>query len=160
MTDLVVLRVNGVSYSIAAEPNTPLLYILRNDLQLFGARFGCGLGLCGACSVLINGQKMHSCDVPLWDCVGKDIVTIEGVGTPDKLHALQQAIIDEQAMQCGYCVNGILITAKALLDQNPNPTELEIREALDRNLCRCGTHNRFIRAIQKVVAINQSIKND
>lgn len=160
MTDLVLLRVNGVSYSIAAEPNTPLLYILRNDLQLFGARFGCGLGLCGACSVLINGQKMHSCDVPLWDCVGKDIVTMEGVGTPDKLHALQQAIIDEQAMQCGYCVNGILITAKALLDQNPNPTELEIREALDRNLCRCGTHNRFIRAIQKVVAINQSIKND
>jgi nicotinate dehydrogenase subunit A len=160
MTDLVALRVNGVSYSIAAEPNTPLLYILRNDLQLFGARFGCGLGLCGACSVLINGQKMHSCDVPLWDCVGKDIVTIEGVGTPDKLHALQQAIIDEQAIQCGYCANGILITAIALLDQNPNPTELEIREALDRNLCRCGTHNRFIHAIQKVVAINQSIKND
>ena len=159
MTDPIILKVNGVNYSIAAEANTPLLYILRNDLQLFGTRFGCGLGLCGACSVLINGQKMHSCDVPLWNCFGKDIVTIEGVGTRDKLHALQQAFIDEQAAQCGYCANGILITAKALLDQNPNPTELEIREALDRNLCRCGTHNRFIRAIQKVIGLNQGSEN-
>ena len=154
MTDPISLRVNGVEHSITADPNTPLLYILRNDLQLFGTRFGCGLGLCGACSVLINGQKIHSCDAPLWDCVGKDIVTIEGVGTPDNLHALQQAFIDEQAAQCGYCANGILITAKALLDKNPNPSEPEIREALDRNLCRCGTHNRFVRAIQKVIGKN------
>jgi nicotinate dehydrogenase subunit A len=159
MTDPVGLKVNGVNYSITAEPNTPLLYILRNDLQLFGTRFGCGLGLCGACSVLINGQKMHSCDVPLWGCVGKDIVTIEGVGTPDNLHALQQAFIDEQAAQCGYCASGVLIAAKALLDQNPNPTELEIREALDRNLCRCGTHNRFIRAIQKVIGLSHGRQN-
>ena len=151
MTDPIGLRVNGVEYSINADPNTPLLYILRNDLQLFGTRFGCGLGLCGACSVMINGQKMHACDVPLWDCVGKEIVTIEGIGTPDRLHALQQAFIDEQAAQCGYCANGILVTAKALLDKNPNPSESEIREALDRNLCRCGTHNRFVRAIQKVI---------
>jgi len=154
MTDPISLRVNGVEHSIAADPNTPLLYILRNDLQLFGTRFGCGLGLCGACSVLINGQKIHSCDVPLWDCVGKDIVTIEGIGAPDNLHALQQAFIDEQAAQCGYCASGILITAKSLLDKNPNPSESEIREALDRNLCRCGTHNRFVRAIQKVIGKN------
>jgi nicotinate dehydrogenase subunit A len=159
MTDPISLRVNGVERSIAADPNTPLLYILRNDLQLFGTRFGCGLGLCGACSVLINGQKIHSCDVPLWDCVGKDIVTIEGIGTPDNLHALQQAFIDEQAAQCGYCASGILITAKALLDKNPNPSESEIRGALDRNLCRCGTHNRFVRAIQKVIGMNEGGKH-
>ncbi len=159
MTDPIGLRVNGVDYSIAADPNTPLLYILRNDLQLFGTRFGCGLGLCGACSVLINGQKIHSCDVPLWDCVGKEIVTIEGIGTPDNLHALQQAFVDEQAAQCGYCANGILVTAKALLDKNPTPSESEIREALDRNLCRCGTHNRFIRAILKVIGMNEGGKN-
>lgn len=159
MTDSITLRVNGVEHFITADPNTPLLYILRNDLQLFGTRFGCGLGLCGACSVLINGQKIHSCDVPLWDCVGKDIVTIEGVGTPDNLHALQQAFIDEQAAQCGYCASGILITAKALLDKNPNPSESEIREALDRNLCRCGTHNRFVRAIQKVIGMSEGTKH-
>jgi nicotinate dehydrogenase subunit A len=145
------LRVNSVNYVISADQNTPLLYILRNDLQLFGTRFGCGLGLCGACSVLIDGQKMHSCDVPLWDCAGKNIITIEGIATPNHLHALQQAFIDEQAIQCGYCVSGIIITAKALLDKNPHPSEAEIREALDRNLCRCGTHNRFVRAIQKVI---------
>ncbi|WP_062307438.1 (2Fe-2S)-binding protein [Polynucleobacter sinensis] len=160
MTDSIALKVNGVNYSISADPNTPLLYILRNDLQLFGTRFGCGLGLCGACSVLINGQKIHSCDVPLWDCVGKEITTIEGIGTPDHLHALQQAFIDEQAAQCGYCANGILMTAKALLDKNPTPSEAEIREALDRNLCRCGTHNRFVRAIQKVAGLSEGSKND
>ena len=155
MTSPIHLKVNGVDHSILADQNTPLLYILRNDLQLMGARFGCGLGLCGACSVLIDGKKIHSCDVPLWDCVGKNIQTIEGIGGPDKLHALQQAFIDEQAAQCGYCVSGILISAKALLDQNPSPTESEIREALDRNLCRCGTHNRFVKAIEKVVAMGQ-----
>lgn len=159
MMDPIGLRVNGVDYSVAADPNTPLMYVLRNDLQLYGTRFGCGLGLCGACSVLIDGQKIHSCDVPLWDCVGKEIVTIEGIGTPDNLHALQQAFIEEQAAQCGYCANGILVTAKALLDKNPNPSEDEIREALDRNLCRCGTHNRFIRAIQKVIGRNEGGKS-
>jgi nicotinate dehydrogenase subunit A len=159
MTDPIGLRVNGVDYSVAADPNTPLMYVLRNDLQLYGTRFGCGLGLCGACSVLIDGQKIHSCDVPLWDCVGKEIVTIEGIGTPDNLHALQQAFIEEQAAQCGYCANGILVAAKALLDKNPNPSEDEIREALDRNLCRCGTHNRFIRAIQKVIGRNEGGKS-
>jgi nicotinate dehydrogenase subunit A len=102
---------------------------------------------------------MHSCDVPLWDCAGKNIVTIEGIATPDNLHALQQAFIDEQAAQCGYCVSGILMTAKALLDENPSPTESEIREALDRNLCRCGTHNRFVRAIQKVAAQGKGSHN-
>ena len=159
MMDPIGLRVNGVDYSVAADPNTPLMYVLRNDLQLYGTRFGCGLGLCGACSVLIDGQKIHSCDVPLWDCVGKEIVTIEGIGTPDNLHALQQAFIEEQAAQCGYCANGILVAAKALLDKNPNPSEDEIREALDRNLCRCGTHNRFIRAIQKVIGRNEGGKS-
>lgn len=159
MTDPIGLSVNGVDCSVTADLNTPLLYILRNDLQLFGTRFGCGLGLCGACSVLIDGKKMHSCDVPLWDCIGKSIVTVEGMGTPDYLHALQQAFIDEQAAQCGYCANGILISAKALLDSNPTPSEDEIRKALDRNLCRCGTHNRFVRAIQKVISMNEGVKN-
>ena len=159
MANPIHLKVNGVDHAVTADPNTPLLYILRHDLHLFGARFGCGLGLCGACSILIDGKKIHSCDVPLWDCVGKDITTIEGIGAPDNLHALQQAFIDEQAAQCGYCVNGIIMTAKALLDKNPNPSESEIREALDRNLCRCGTHNRFVRAIQKVANLGKGSAN-
>jgi nicotinate dehydrogenase subunit A len=126
---------------------------------LYGTRFGCGLGQCGACSVVINGQKMLACDVPLWDCAGKEIVTIEGLGTEEQLHPLQLAFLEEQAAQCGYCVSGILMTAKALLDRNPFPNEQEIREALDKNLCRCGTHNRFVRAIQKVVQANHGATN-
>lgn len=149
MTEAIKLDVNGTPYSVAAQADTPLLYVLRNDLKLMGTRFGCGLGQCGACNVLIDGNNVQSCDTPLWAAAGKQITTIEGLGTTGCLHPLQQAFIEEQAAQCGYCVNGIIISAKALLDKNPNPSEEEIRKALDRNLCRCGTHNRFIRAIQR-----------
>jgi len=149
MTDTIILNVNGIERSISAEADTPLLYILRNDLQLKGTRFGCGLGQCGACNVLIDGRNVQSCDTPLWAAAGKRITTIEGLGTPERLHPLQQAFIDEQAAQCGYCASGIIMSAKALLDTNPNPGEDEIRAALDRNLCRCGTHTRIVRAIQR-----------
>ena len=149
MTNTVILNVNGIERSITAEADTPLLYILRNDLQLKGTRFGCGLGQCGACNVLIDGRNVQSCDTPLWAAAGKHITTIEGLGTPERLHPLQQAFIDEQAAQCGYCASGIIMSAKALLDRNPNPGEDEIRAALDRNLCRCGTHTRIVCAIQR-----------
>ena len=150
MRDPVKINVNGADHWVVAEPNTPLLYILRNDLKLMGTRYGCGLGQCGSCSVIIEGRKASSCDTPLWAAVGKRVTTIEGLGTSEQLHPLQTAIIDEQAAQCGYCVNGIIISAKVLLDGNPDPTEDEIRQALDGNLCRCGTHNRLVRAIQRV----------
>ncbi len=149
MTDPVILNVNGIDRSVTAEADTPLLYILRNDLQLKGTRFGCGLGQCGACNVLIDGRNVQSCDTPLWAAAGKRITTIEGLGAPGRLHPLQQAFIDEQAAQCGYCASGIIMSAKALLDTNPDPGEDEIRAALDRNLCRCGTHTRIVRAIQR-----------
>jgi nicotinate dehydrogenase subunit A len=149
MTVTVSLNVNDIQHSVTAEADTPLLYILRNDLKLMGTRFGCGLGQCGACNVLIDGRNVQSCDTPLWAAAGKRITTIEGLGACGRPHPLQQAFIEEQAAQCGYCVNGIIISAKALLDRNPDPNEDEIRAALDRNLCRCGTHNRFIRAIQR-----------
>lgn len=150
MTQTVKLTVNGVEQTVTAEPDTPLLYILRNDLDLTGTRFGCGLGQCGACNVLIDGRNVQACDTPLWAASGKCITTIEGLGTIEHPHPIQQAFIAEQAAQCGYCANGIIISAVALLDRNPDPGEAEIRAALDRNLCRCGTHNRFIRAIQRV----------
>ena len=149
MTDTFMLNVNGIEHTVTAEADTPLLYILRNDLQLKGTRFGCGLGQCGACNVLIDGRNVQSCDTPLWAAVGKRITTIEGLGTLDRLHPLQQAFITEQAAQCGYCANGIIISAKALLDANTHPSEGEIRAALDRNLCRCGTHTRIVRAIER-----------
>ena len=152
MTDTIKLIVNGVEHSVTAEADTPLLYILRNDLQLKGTRFGCGLGQCGACNVLIDGRNVQSCDTPLWAAAGKRITTIEGLGTPEHLHPLQQAFIDEQAAQCGYCATGIIMSAKALLDKNPRPSEDEIRAALDRNLCRCGTHTRIVRAIQRAAS--------
>jgi nicotinate dehydrogenase subunit A len=147
MTQRLTLRVNGELHHIAAQPDTPLLYALRNDLKLKAAKFGCGLGQCGACSVLMDGRRTLSCDTPLWACEGKSITTLEGLGTPAQLNALQVAFIEEQAAQCGYCVPGILISAQALIDHNPKPTELEICEALDANLCRCGTHARFVRAV-------------
>lgn len=150
MTATIQLQVNGDYHSVTAEPDTPLLYILRNDLKLKGTRFGCGLGQCGACHVLVDKHTQAACDTPLWAVVGKHITTVEGLASAGQLHPLQQAFVDEQAAQCGYCVSGILISAKALLDRNPNPSEGEIRAALDGNLCRCGTHNRFVRAIQRV----------
>ena len=141
------IQVNGNQHSVAADPETPLLYVLRNDLGLKGARFGCGLGQCGACTVLVDGKPVQSCDFPLSAAAGKSITTVEGLSTGGKPHPLQQAFIDEQAGQCGYCVSGILISAKALLDRNPSPSRKEIADALDDNICRCGTHNRIMRAV-------------
>ena len=152
MADAIRIRVNGAEHSVRAHPDTPLLYILRNDLGLKGARFGCGSGECGACYVMIEGKAVASCDTPLWSATGKDIVTIEGLGREGRLHPLQQAFIDEQAAQCGYCASGIMMSAAALLANNPAPTESEIRAALDKNLCRCGTHNRIVRAVQRAAA--------
>src|SRR6516162_6980334 len=141
------LKVNGARHSVPAEPNTPLLYVLRNDLALNGAKFGCGLAQCGACTVLLDGRAVRSCVTEI-DTIGEaEITTIEGLGTVDTPHPLQQAFIDLQAAECGYCINGMIMTAKDLLDQNPHPTITEVREALAQNLCRCGTHGRIVRAV-------------
>jgi len=149
MPDPVTLNVNGVQHTVHAEPDTPLLYILRNDLKLKGAKFGCGLGQCGACMVLIDGHNVMSCDTPLWAAAGKSITTIEALGSVDAPGALQRAFIAEQAAQCGYCLSGAVMTAAALLARNPDPTETDIKQALERNLCRCGTHTRIIKAVQR-----------
>jgi nicotinate dehydrogenase subunit A len=143
----VSLTVNGATRSVPAEPDTPLLYVLRNDFELNGAKFGCGLSQCGACTVLVNGQAVRSCVTPIDSLAGAQITTLEGLGTLDRPHALQRAFIGEQAVQCGYCINGMIMSAKALLDRNPKPSEADVREALAANLCRCGTHNRIVRAI-------------
>jgi len=153
------LEINGEMHSVAAEPDTPLLYVLRNDLALNGAKFGCGLAQCGACTVLIDGAPARSCVVPI-SAVGKArVTTIESLGTPDKLHALQSAFIDEQAAQCGFCLNGMIMTAKALLDRVPHPSEAQVRAALDGNLCRCGTHNRIVRAVLRAASSNATNGN-
>ena len=149
MADTFTLRVNGREHTVSAEANTPLLYILRNDLKLKGTRFGCGEGNCGACTVLFDDRAVQSCDTPLWSAPGHEITTIEGLGSIDAPGRLQQAFIDEQAVQCGYCINGIIMSAEALLRENPAPTEAEITKGLDRNLCRCGTHVRVLRAIKR-----------
>ena len=141
------LKVNGARHSVPAEPNTPLLYVLRNDLALNGAKFGCGLAQCGACTVLIAGQPARSCTTEIGSIGDAEITTIEGLGTIENPHPLQQAFIDEQAAQCGYCINGMIMAAKSLLDRNPRPTEQDVREGLSTNLCRCGTHGRIIRAV-------------
>ena len=145
----ITLTVNGKSHAVSAEPETALLYVLRNDLKLKGARFGCGLGQCGACTVLVDGKPVQSCDLPLSAAVGKAITTIEGLAPDGELHPLQAAFIAEQAAQCGYCITGIIMAAKALLDANPRPTDAEIRSALKGNLCRCGTHQRILNAIKR-----------
>ena len=147
MGERIQLTVNGAQREIEASSDTPLLYALRNDLALKGTRFGCGSGQCGACFVLIDGHPTPACDTPLWSVADKDIVTVEGLGAGGALHPLQTAFVAEQAAQCGYCTSGILISAAALLAKNPRPTEREVREALDRNLCRCGSHNRVVRAV-------------
>ena len=141
------LLVNGVPHEVAAGPDTPLLYVLRNDLGLKGTRFGCGANQCGACHVLIDGRSLPACDMPLWAAQGKAVVTVEGLGVGGRLHAVQQAMLDEQAGQCGYCLSGILVSAAALLQQTPNPDEAQVRAALDKHLCRCGSHNRIVRAV-------------
>jgi nicotinate dehydrogenase subunit A len=147
----VMLQVNGRQAIVTAEPDTPLLYVLRNDLELNGAKFGCGLGQCGACTVLVEGQPVRSCVTELSAVAGRAVTTLEGLGTPDSLHKLQRAFIAEQAAQCGYCINGMIMEAKALLDRNAEPTDPEIREALSEHLCRCGTHNRIVAAVQRAV---------
>ena len=155
MTEQITLTVNGVQRAVAAEPDTPLLYVLRNDLKLKGAKFGCGLGQCGSCMVLIDGNAITACDTPLWAAAGKAVTTIEGLGTLDAPNPLQRAFIDEQAVQCGYCISGMVMSATALLARRPDPTESEIAEALGRNLCRCGTHVRIVRAIRRAAEAAQ-----
>ena len=147
----VVLNVNGRRCEVAADPETPLLYVLRNDLKLKGARYGCGIGACGACMVIVDGKPVQSCDVPVSAVQGKAITTIEGIGTAEHPHPLQRAFVGEQAAQCGYCVTGIIMSAKALLDAKPQPTDEEIRTALAGNLCRCGTHIRILRAVKSAI---------
>jgi nicotinate dehydrogenase subunit A len=153
MAGRIALHVNGTRCEVEADADTPLLYALRNDLGLKGTRYGCGLGQCGACNVLLDGRPVQSCDTPLWAAAGKRVVTVEGLGTLAAPHPIQRAFIAEQAAQCGYCVNGAMISAKALLDTDPDPGEARIRAALDRNLCRCGTHNRIVRAVQRAARL-------
>ena len=149
MPESFALCVNGRDCEVRAEPATPLLYVLRNDLKLKGARFGCGEGQCGACTVLLDGHPVTSCDAPLWSARGHEITTIEGLaGAGGALHPVQQAFVDAQAIQCGYCIDGIILAAVALLERDPDPSDQAICAALDRHLCRCGTHVRILRAIR------------
>lgn len=141
------LEVNGEQRSVSAGPDTPLLYVLRNDLGLVGTRYGCGTGQCGACFVIVEGKAVPACDTPLWSVQNKSITTVEGLAKGEALHPVQKALLAEQAAQCGYCISGIAVAAAAFLAANPNPTEIQVREALDRNLCRCGAHNRVVRAV-------------
>jgi nicotinate dehydrogenase subunit A len=144
------IYVNGSPCRVEAAPETPLLYVLRNELRLKGTRFGCGLGQCGACTVIVDGKAVQSCDVPVSAVAGKQVTTIEALSEGGRLHPLQQAFIDEQAAQCGYCASGIIMSAKALLDAHPGASDEQVREALAGNLCRCGTHSRILRAIRRV----------
>ena len=141
------LTVNGAQVEVEAEPDTPLLSVLRNDLDLYGARFGCGVGLCGACFVRIDGAAVPSCDTPMWSVEHKAVVTVEGLADGARLHPVQQALLDEQAAQCGFCIGGIMVSAATLLDDNPRPDEESVAEALDRHLCRCGVQRRIVRAV-------------
>jgi nicotinate dehydrogenase subunit A len=147
------LTVNGKPCAVASDPDRPLLDLLRHELDLKASRFGCGEGLCGACHVLVDGRAVTACNTPLWSVAGKTVVTLEGLGDAGNPHPLQQAFIDEQAMQCGYCISGIIISAAALLAMNPSPADHEIRAALDGNLCRCGSHNRILRAVDRAAAV-------
>ena len=144
-----IVEVNGEAREVGAAPDTPLLYVLRNDLGLTGTRFGCGSGQCGACFVLVDGRPMASCDMPVSFVVGKQVTTVEGLGQNAELHPVQTALIAEQAAQCGYCMSGISVAAAALLAINRKPTEQQVREALDKHLCRCGSHNRVVRAVMR-----------
>jgi nicotinate dehydrogenase subunit A len=146
-SQVIELTVNGRSVTVEAHPDTPLLSVLREDLDLKGSRFGCGLGLCGACNVLVDGTVVASCDTPIWSVEGRSVVTVEGLGADGTLHPVQQALLDEQAAQCGFCISGIAVRAAALLAQNPRPSPDEVAVALDGNLCRCGVQRRIIRAV-------------
>lgn len=146
------ITVNGRSLTVAADGETPLLYVLRNDAGCKGVRYGCGGGQCGACMVIIDGKPVQSCDVPVSSVADKSITTVEGIGSAEKPHPLQAAFIEEQAAQCGYCITGIIMSAKVLLDSNPAPSDAQIKDALAKNLCRCGTHLRIVRAIKRAAA--------
>jgi nicotinate dehydrogenase subunit A len=148
----IALTVNGRAHSVDVDPATPLLYVLSDDLALRGPKFGCGLGQCGACTVIVRGRAIRSCVTPVSTVDGGEITTLEGLGTPEKPHAIQQAFIDEQAAQCGFCLNGVILTAKAFLDQNPQAAETEIEQALSGVLCRCFTHTRMLKAINRYAA--------
>jgi nicotinate dehydrogenase subunit A len=148
----VQFRLNGSLTTVSGAPERSLLDVLRGALRMTGPHFGCGAGECGACNVIVDGQAVSSCDLPLWSVADKDVTTIEALGTTERPHPLQTAFIAEQALQCGYCVSGILISAAALLQRNPKPSADEIRAALDRNLCRCGSHNRMVRAVLRAAA--------
>ncbi len=150
---MITLQVNGVSRTVDAEPDTPLLYVLRDDLALRGPRFGCGLAQCGACTVIMDGNAIRSCVTPAAKAAGRKVTTLEGLGSVEKPHAVQRAFIEEQAVQCGYCINGMIMTSKALLDKKANPSDREIRQALAGNLCRCGTHPRIIRAVKRAATL-------
>ena len=143
------IRVNGADHDVSAEPDTPLLYVLRNELSLNGPKFGCGLGQCGACTVHVDGAPRRSCVTAVSAVAGKEVVTLEGLGTPDRPHPLQQAFIDEQATQCGFCLSGVILTAKALLDRNPNATDADVRQELSGVLCRCFANARMVKAIRR-----------
>jgi nicotinate dehydrogenase subunit A len=145
----VTLKVNGQRRTVHADPDTPLLYVLRNNLKLNAAKFGCGLGQCGACTVIVDGRPIFSCLTPIAMLEGREIRTLEGLGTAEKRSPLQQAFIDEQAAQCGYCIPGMMMRAQALLERNPKVSEADIRVALEPNLCRCGTHMRIVRAVKR-----------
>jgi nicotinate dehydrogenase subunit A len=145
----VSLKVNGRTQVVDVDPETPLLYVLRNDLQLNGPKFGCGLAQCGACTVIMNGNAIRSCVTQVSAAQNQSVTTLEGLGSTKKMHKIQQAFVDEQAVQCGYCINGMIMTSKALLDKNPKPTDDQIKEALAGNLCRCGTHTRILRAVKR-----------
>ena len=145
-------NLNGVARTSGSPTDTPLLYVLRDEMALVGTRFGCGLNQCGACNVLVDGFAVASCDTPLWAVEGKQVVTVEGLGTPEKPHPVQAAILAEQAGQCGYCLSGIVVSAAALLNRTAKPTDVEINAALDKNLCRCGSHLRIVRAVRRAAA--------
>src|SRR3954453_17032445 len=145
-------RLNGLETSIDTDADRTVLEILRGELGLIGTHFGCGAGECGACNVIVDGRAASSCEMPLWSIANRDVVTLEGLGSAEQPHPLQRAFIAEQAMQCGYCIPGILMSAAALLKQNPHPTDGEVRAALDRNLCRCGSHNRIVKAVLRAAA--------
>ena len=145
-------RLNGAPTEVDADPDRVLLDVLRGELGMVGPHFGCGSGECGACRVIVGDHAITACDTPLWSAADKDITTVEGLGSAEHPHPLQRAFIAEQAMQCGYCIAGILMSAAALLKQNPKPTEAEVRSALDRNLCRCGSQNRIVRAVLRAAS--------
>ena len=145
----ITLKVDGRAHTLDVDPTTPLLYVLSDDLELNGPKFGCGLGQCGCCTVIARGQAIRSCVTPVSSVAGAEITTLEGLGTVEKPHPIQQAFIDEQAMQCGFCVNGVIMTAKALLDRAPKASEPEIRQAMSDVLCRCHAHTRMLRAIKR-----------